>query len=264
MKPKILIAGALAMATALPALAAEGDPVYNYTLIEADIAEIDDTTVGAFDAQGWVGGDYNRFWWKTEGEFADGDFEGAEVQALYSRYISKFWDAQIGVRYDLEPKGETYGVIGLQGLAPYKVVNRGMARTFQLCRPFVGMNLLENVLVACMSPRAHQDHDKEERARHLLEQVGLGGRGSEPVETLPYGDLRRLEIARALATRPGRQGAQGRRQGFPGRDHAGGSTHPRAHRRLYHLDGHRRQGSRQETGRRRRQPQRQSRIPTGQ
>ena len=90
----------------------------------------------------------------------------------------------------------------LQGLAPYKIVNRGMARTFQLCRPFVGMNLLENVLVACMSPRAHQDHDKEERARHLLEQVGLGGRGAEPVETLPYGDLRRLEIARALATRP--------------------------------------------------------------
>ena len=119
MKPNFLLVGALAMATALPALAAEGDPVYNYTLIEADIAEIDDETVGAFDAQGWVGGDYNRFWWKAEGEFADGDFEDAEVQALYSRYISKFWDAQIGVRYDLEPKGETYGVIGLQGLAPY-------------------------------------------------------------------------------------------------------------------------------------------------
>jgi branched-chain amino acid transport system ATP-binding protein len=90
----------------------------------------------------------------------------------------------------------------LRGLAPYKIVNRGMARTFQLTRPFVGMNLLENVLVACMSPRAHDDKDKEERARHLLEQVGLGGREAEPVETLPYGDLRRLEIARALATRP--------------------------------------------------------------
>jgi branched-chain amino acid transport system ATP-binding protein len=97
----------------------------------------------------------------------------------------------------------TFNGAPLRGLAPYKVVNNcGMARTFQLCRPFVGMNLLENVLVACMSPRAHQDHDKEERARHLLEQVGLGGRGAEPVETLPYGDLRRLEIARALATRP--------------------------------------------------------------
>jgi branched-chain amino acid transport system ATP-binding protein len=90
----------------------------------------------------------------------------------------------------------------LAGLAPYKIVNRGMARTFQLTRPFVGMNLLENVLVACLSPRAHGDTDKEERARHLLSQVGLGGRDREPVETLPYGDLRRLEIARALATRP--------------------------------------------------------------
>jgi branched-chain amino acid transport system ATP-binding protein len=90
----------------------------------------------------------------------------------------------------------------LAGLAPYKIVNRGMARTFQLTRPFVGMNLLENVLVACLSPRAHGDTDKEERARHLLTQVGLGGRDREPVETLPYGDLRRLEIARALATRP--------------------------------------------------------------
>lgn len=119
MKPRILLAGALAMATALPVLAAEGDPIYNYTLIEADITRIDDEAVGAWDAQGWVGGDYNRFWWKTEGEFADGDFEDAEVQALYSRYISKFWDAQFGVRYDLEPKGESYGVIGLQGLAPY-------------------------------------------------------------------------------------------------------------------------------------------------
>jgi len=96
----------------------------------------------------------------------------------------------------------TFNGEALHGLAPYKIVNRGMARTFQLTRPFVGMNLLENVLVACLSPRAHNDKDKEERARHLLEQVGLGGRGSEPVETLPYGDLRRLEIARALATRP--------------------------------------------------------------
>lgn len=96
----------------------------------------------------------------------------------------------------------TFNGEALQGLAPYKVVNRGMARTFQLCRPFVGMNLLENVVVACLSPRAHDDKDKEERARHLLAQVGLGGREYEPVETLPYGDLRRLEIARALATRP--------------------------------------------------------------
>jgi branched-chain amino acid transport system ATP-binding protein len=97
------------------------------------------------------------------------------------------------VRFNGEP---------IHGLAPYRVVNRGIARTFQLARPFVGMNLLENVVVPCLSPRADVDANKEERALHLLNQVGLGGREFEPVETLPYGDLRRLEIARALATRP--------------------------------------------------------------
>ena len=96
----------------------------------------------------------------------------------------------------------TTGTIHFNGelvreLAPYKVVNRGMARTFQLTRPFVGMNLLENVLVACMSPRASEDKDKEARASYLLGQVGLGGRDKEPVETLPYGDLRRLELRAA-------------------------------------------------------------------
>ncbi len=90
----------------------------------------------------------------------------------------------------------------LRGLAPYKIVNRGVARTFQLTRPFLGMTVLENVVVACLSPRARQAHDKETRAHELLDQVGLGGKANDAVETLPYGDLRRLEIARALATNP--------------------------------------------------------------
>jgi branched-chain amino acid transport system ATP-binding protein len=90
----------------------------------------------------------------------------------------------------------------LRGLAPHKIVNRGVARTFQLTRPFLGMTVLENVVVACLSPRAHDAHDKEARAQELLDQVGLGAKAREPVETLPYGDLRRLEIARALATKP--------------------------------------------------------------
>ena len=90
----------------------------------------------------------------------------------------------------------------LRGLAPYKIVNRGVARTFQLTRPFLGMTVLENVIVACLSPRARDAHDKESRAHQLLDQVGLGAKAKDAVETLPYGDLRRLEIARALATRP--------------------------------------------------------------
>ena len=79
-----------------------------------------------YDAEGWIGGDIQRFWWKAEG---NQDFQGAkagrvEAQALYSRLISPFWDFQTGLRVDREyggpsPKTMHYFVVGLEGLAPY-------------------------------------------------------------------------------------------------------------------------------------------------
>ena len=75
-----------------------------------------------WDAQGWYGGDLNKLWVKTEGEYdlKGGFFEEAEVQALYSRAITSFFDAQIGFRHDFEPDpSRNFAVIGLQGLAPY-------------------------------------------------------------------------------------------------------------------------------------------------
>jgi copper resistance protein B len=76
---------------------------------------------GLWDAGGWTGGDINRFWWKSEGE---GDFSGeieGEIQALYSRAVTPFWDVQAGVRQDFREDGEspTHLVLGLQGLAPH-------------------------------------------------------------------------------------------------------------------------------------------------
>src|SRR5262249_9519282 len=90
----------------------------------------------------------------------------------------------------------------LAGLAPHKIVNRGLARTFQLARPVVGMGVLENVEVACLAPRVRSEGKASLRAQSLLDQVGLGDKSHDLVDVLPYGDLRRLEIARALATRP--------------------------------------------------------------
>lgn len=95
-----------------------------HTFLQADRFEYqlnDDENKRVWDAQGWIGGDYNKLWLKTEGEGAPGNaWESAEVQALYSRTISPFWDVQIGVRHDFRPDPDrTFGVLGIQGLAPY-------------------------------------------------------------------------------------------------------------------------------------------------
>lgn len=74
------------------------------------------------EGQGWVGGDLRKLWLKTEGEYATehNRLEEFELQALYSRAVSPFWDLQMGLRQDIRPQpARTYAVIGAQGLAPY-------------------------------------------------------------------------------------------------------------------------------------------------
>jgi copper resistance protein B len=77
-----------------------------------------------WDAKGWIGGDYQRLWLKTEGDvdLESGDGE-AETQLLYSKLIDPFWDLQMGVRYDQlygdNTKGRGFAVIGLEGVAPH-------------------------------------------------------------------------------------------------------------------------------------------------
>ncbi|MDQ2102148.1 copper resistance protein B [Azospirillum isscasi] len=74
-----------------------------------------------WEAQGWIGGDTDKLRFNSKGSKAvDGKLEKAEFQLLYSRMISEFWDAQAGLRHDLRPEPQTtYGVLGLQGQAPY-------------------------------------------------------------------------------------------------------------------------------------------------
>ena len=74
-----------------------------------------------WDAQGRYGGDLNKLWIKSEGDYdfdAD-EVEDAEIQALWSRAIAPYFDVQAGVRHDVQPGGLTHGVVGVQGLAPY-------------------------------------------------------------------------------------------------------------------------------------------------
>lgn len=78
-----------------------------------------------YDLEGWWGGAYNRLWFKADGEQATVKSEGGtELQLLYGRLIAPFWDAQIGLRMDVEygdhsPQTRAFLALGVQGLAPY-------------------------------------------------------------------------------------------------------------------------------------------------
>ncbi len=90
----------------------------------------------------------------------------------------------------------------LVGRAPHRIAKLGISRTFQLCRPFVGLSVLENVVVGALGAGPGKAPDLQALAESLLVKVGLAGKERVPVEVLSYGDQRRLEIARALAARP--------------------------------------------------------------
>lgn len=94
----------------------------------------------------------------------------------------------------------------ITGLDPSKIVNKGLARTFQVVRPFRNLPTIANVLVALQSPRGKKKIEwlktPERKAMEMLEDVGLSDMMLEPAENLAHGDLKRLEIARALATEP--------------------------------------------------------------
>jgi branched-chain amino acid transport system ATP-binding protein len=101
-------------------------------------------------------------------------------------------------------------------LPPHRINRLGIARTFQNIRLFGGLSVLDNVLVGFTQLLTHglastalrlPKHLREVRhceteAMRLLDTFGLAGRFEEQAVSLPYGDQRRLEIARALATRP--------------------------------------------------------------
>lgn len=82
----------------------------------------------AWEGQGWVGTDLNRVWWRSEGERVDGHTEAADLEVLYGRSVSTWWDVVAGVRHDFKP-GDSWSsaAFGVQGLAPQKFEVSAMA-----------------------------------------------------------------------------------------------------------------------------------------
>ncbi len=92
----------------------------------------------------------------------------------------------------------------IDGLRPDRVNRLGIARAFQIVRPFAGLSVLENVAVGCLfgAGREPSIRRAEDRALEVLEEVDLADRARDPAGTLTLAGRKRLEIARALATRP--------------------------------------------------------------
>ena len=89
----------------------------------------------------------------------------------------------------------------LRGLAPHAVNALGLARTFQIMRPFPRLTVLRNVMVGALA-RHPKPGDAEARARAVLDEVELSARADVPAGRLTLAERKRLELARALATEP--------------------------------------------------------------
>jgi len=94
----------------------------------------------------------------------------------------------------------------ITALRPWDVVNRGIAGTFQNTRPFRHLPIIANVMVPLVAPRARKRGEwvkkVEAKAMDALEFVGISDMALEPASALSQGDLKRLEVARAIATEP--------------------------------------------------------------
>jgi len=91
-------------------------------------------------------------------------------------------------------------------LKPWDVVNRGIAGTFQNTRPFRQLPIIANVMVPCLNERSKRRGEWvktiEAKAMDALEFVGISDLALEPASALSQGDLKRLEVARAIASEP--------------------------------------------------------------
>ena len=106
----------------LPALvdAQEVDKaIFHYSRLELDASRSSGSTLATWEGNGWIGTDFDRLWWSTEGERFGSDFEDAEFTLVYGHYARRFWDVVVGVRHEIEPVSQSYLTFGIMGLAPY-------------------------------------------------------------------------------------------------------------------------------------------------
>lgn len=115
-----LIAVAALLSTGFAHAGGDDNPLLAKLMLDEFERGVESNDSTNFEAQTWIGKDLDKLWLKAEGGYKNSDEKALELQALYSRAISAFWDAQIGLRVETEPSpSRKWAVLGVQGLAPY-------------------------------------------------------------------------------------------------------------------------------------------------
>lgn len=148
----------------------------------------------AWEAQGWYGGDIHRLWLRSEGERSGGATHAANLELLYGRSVSPWWDVVAGLRHDFAPgRSQDWVGIGVQGLAPYLFEVSATAWLGESGRSMLAMEveyelLLTNRLI--LQPRFEASvHGKADPARG----IGSG------LSTAEAGLRLRYEVTRQFA-----------------------------------------------------------------
>lgn len=117
----ILVSYLFSLSFLVVASSIKDDPVLSVITIdqlEVRTTNGEDSLVWEMDA--WIGQDLNKFWIKAEGERVNKKTQSSELQLLYSKAVTSFWDIQFGIKKDFLPKpSRNWGVIAAKGIAPY-------------------------------------------------------------------------------------------------------------------------------------------------
>jgi len=99
----------------------EDDPLLLTVILDQiEMRDVADDNTLSWGAEGWLGKDLHKIWFKSDGERSAGSTDEAELQFLFSKAIARYWDFQLGVRHDFKPSpSRSWAAIGFKGLAPY-------------------------------------------------------------------------------------------------------------------------------------------------
>ena len=198
LKRLILSLLAFGFAVTAHAMGVEDDPLL--AMVKLDKLEVHDNSDGpnpwSWKADAWLGRDLHKLWLKTEGEYHDGDTEEMELQLLYSRAITPFWDLQLGARRDFKPEPERdWLVVGVNGLAPFLFevdaalfIGEGERLAARLDAEYEYMFTQRLVLIPEMEANLYSKDDAQRGTGNGLSDLTLGLRLAYEVrrEFAPY------------------------------------------------------------------------------